>query len=47
MSSTLHIWLNIVGMLIALLSISAGLVWLERSAARVVFPDLWAARTTV
>jgi tryptophan 2,3-dioxygenase len=26
---------------------SAGLVWLERSAARVVFPDLWAARTTV
>jgi NADH-quinone oxidoreductase subunit H len=30
MSSTLRIWLNIVGMLIALLSISAGLVWLER-----------------
>jgi tryptophan 2,3-dioxygenase len=26
---------------------SAGLVWLERSAARVVFPDLWAARTAV
>ena len=24
---------------------SAGLAWLERSAARVVFPDLWAART--
>jgi NADH-quinone oxidoreductase subunit H len=30
MSSNLRIWLNIVGMLIALLSISAGLVWLER-----------------
>jgi tryptophan 2,3-dioxygenase len=26
---------------------SAGLIWLERSAARVVFPDLWAARTAV
>jgi tryptophan 2,3-dioxygenase len=26
---------------------SAGLSWLERSAARVVFPDLWAARTIV
>src|SRR3954451_4576399 len=26
---------------------SAGLAWLERSAARVVFPDLWAARTAV
>jgi tryptophan 2,3-dioxygenase len=26
---------------------SAGLTWLERSAARVVFPDLWAARTIV
>ncbi|HEV7211644.1 MAG TPA: tryptophan 2,3-dioxygenase family protein [Blastococcus sp.] len=26
---------------------SAGLAWLERSAARVVFPDLWAARTVV
>jgi tryptophan 2,3-dioxygenase len=26
---------------------SAGLSWLERSAARVVFPDLWAARTVV
>jgi tryptophan 2,3-dioxygenase len=26
---------------------SAGLAWLERSAARVVFPDLWAARTIV
>ncbi|MGZ4669556.1 MAG: tryptophan 2,3-dioxygenase [Blastococcus sp.] len=26
---------------------SAGLAWLERSAARVVFPDLWAARTEV
>jgi tryptophan 2,3-dioxygenase len=26
---------------------SAGLAWLERSAARVVFPDLWAARTDV
>jgi tryptophan 2,3-dioxygenase len=24
---------------------SAGLAWLERSAARVVFPDLWEART--
>jgi tryptophan 2,3-dioxygenase len=24
---------------------SAGLAWLERSAARVVFPDVWAART--
>ena len=24
---------------------SAGLAWLERSATRVVFPDLWAART--
>lgn len=24
---------------------SAGLAWLERSAARAVFPDLWAART--
>jgi tryptophan 2,3-dioxygenase len=24
---------------------SAGLAWLERSAARVVFPDIWAART--
>jgi NADH-quinone oxidoreductase subunit H len=30
MSSNLRIWLNIVGILIALLSISAGLVWLER-----------------
>jgi NADH-quinone oxidoreductase subunit H len=30
MSSSLRLWLNIVGMLIALLSISAGLVWLER-----------------
>jgi NADH-quinone oxidoreductase subunit H len=30
MSSNLGIWLNIVGMLVALLSISAGLVWLER-----------------
>jgi NADH-quinone oxidoreductase subunit H len=30
MSSNLRIWLNIVGMLIGLLSISAGLVWLER-----------------
>ena len=26
---------------------SAGLTWLERSAARVVFPDLWAARTVL
>jgi tryptophan 2,3-dioxygenase len=26
---------------------SAGLAWLERSAARQVFPDLWAARTLV
>jgi tryptophan 2,3-dioxygenase len=26
---------------------SAGLAWLERSAARIVFPDLWAARTIV
>jgi tryptophan 2,3-dioxygenase len=26
---------------------SAGLTWLERSAARQVFPDLWAARTVV
>src|SRR3954465_3875677 len=26
---------------------SAGLAWLEKSAARVVFPDLWAARTVV
>jgi tryptophan 2,3-dioxygenase len=26
---------------------SAGLAWLERSAARVVFPDVWAARTVV
>ena len=26
---------------------SAGLAWLERSAARVVFPDLWEARTIV
>ena len=26
---------------------SAGLAWLERSAARVVFPDLWAARTVI
>ena len=26
---------------------SAGLAWLERSAARVVFPDLWAARTAM
>ena len=26
---------------------SSGLAWLERSAARVVFPDLWAARTLV
>jgi tryptophan 2,3-dioxygenase len=26
---------------------SAGLAWLERSAARTVFPDLWAARTVV
>jgi tryptophan 2,3-dioxygenase len=26
---------------------SAGLSWLERSAARVVFPDLWEARTVV
>jgi len=26
---------------------SSGLAWLERSAARVVFPDLWAARTEV
>jgi tryptophan 2,3-dioxygenase len=26
---------------------SAGLAWLERSAARVVFPDLWAARTVL
>jgi tryptophan 2,3-dioxygenase len=26
---------------------SAGLAWLERSAARMVFPDLWAARTIV
>jgi tryptophan 2,3-dioxygenase len=26
---------------------SAGLAWLERSAARVVFPDLWAARTAL
>jgi tryptophan 2,3-dioxygenase len=26
---------------------SAGLAWLERSAARLVFPDLWAARTVV
>src|SRR5438552_2650840 len=30
MSNTLRIWLNIVGLLITLLSISAGLVWLER-----------------
>jgi NADH-quinone oxidoreductase subunit H len=30
MSSNLRIWLNIMGILIALLSISAGLVWLER-----------------
>jgi tryptophan 2,3-dioxygenase len=26
---------------------SAGLAWLERSAASVVFPDLWAARTVL
>jgi tryptophan 2,3-dioxygenase len=26
---------------------SAGLAWLERSAARAVFPDLWAARTVL
>jgi len=26
---------------------SAGLAWLERSAARVVFPDLWEARTVL
>ena len=26
---------------------SAGLAWLERSAARVVFPDVWAARTVI
>jgi tryptophan 2,3-dioxygenase len=26
---------------------SAGLAWLERSAARPVFPDLWAARTAI
>jgi tryptophan 2,3-dioxygenase len=26
---------------------SSGLAWLERSAARVVFPDLWAARTVI
>jgi tryptophan 2,3-dioxygenase len=26
---------------------SAGLAWLEKSAARVVFPDLWAARTVL
>jgi tryptophan 2,3-dioxygenase len=26
---------------------SAGLAWLERSAARVVFPDLWDARTVL
>ena len=26
---------------------SAGLAWLERSAARVVFPDVWAARTVL
>src|SRR3954454_19762082 len=26
---------------------SAGLAWLEKSAARVVFPDLWAARTAL
>jgi tryptophan 2,3-dioxygenase len=26
---------------------SAGLAWLERSAAREVFPDLWAARTAL
>ena len=26
---------------------SAGLAWLERSAARVVFPDLWGARTVL
>lgn len=26
---------------------SAGLAWLERSAARPVFPDLWAARTVL
>jgi tryptophan 2,3-dioxygenase len=26
---------------------SAGLAWLERSAARPVFPDLWAARTAL
>ena len=26
---------------------SSGLAWLERSAARVVFPDLWAARTVL
>ena len=26
---------------------SAGLAWLERSAARVVFTDLWAARTVL
>jgi tryptophan 2,3-dioxygenase len=26
---------------------SAGLAWLERSAAREVFPDLWAARTVL
>jgi tryptophan 2,3-dioxygenase len=26
---------------------SSGQAWLERSAARVVFPDLWAARTEV
>jgi tryptophan 2,3-dioxygenase len=26
---------------------SAGLAWLERSAERVVFPDLWAARTVL
>ena len=26
---------------------SAGLAWLERSAARIVFPDLWEARTVL
>jgi tryptophan 2,3-dioxygenase len=26
---------------------SAGLAWLERSAERPVFPDLWAARTVI
>jgi tryptophan 2,3-dioxygenase len=26
---------------------SSGLAWLERSAARTVFPDLWAARTVI